>query len=406
MDRLPLALAADDERDHARDPRKLRISIAATNPCHVWDLAVELHRLGGLGAYYSGYPKWKLRQSGGMPLRSHSLRTLVTYAMYEKIPERFRPSNQTLFRWQDDGFDRWVARVLNPADFHHGIPGQCREAFRRAKDLGIRTILNHATGPAENLAALLKPEYERVGLPPAGSGGYDAGYLDRVEEESRLADYHCCASSIVRGQLTERGVQEGSVLVLPYGADPAVWHSTGRKSVRRVNDSLKILFAGQLSLRKGLRFLLTALETADRPDWSLDCAGPVLDETRKDRDAYRGRSPVRYLGPLAQADLATRMRESDVLVLPSLEEGFGLVVVQALACGLPCIVSSAVGAKDLIRHRENGSIFTSTDSVSLAEELEYWAGNPRPVSGVWSWREPANRLLAWSEKMLTATHDT
>ena len=134
----------------------MRISIAATNPCHVWDLAKGLSEKGALGRYYSGYPAWKLEGSEGIPLRSNAWRTLVTYGLHGKVPERFRPSNRKLFRWQDDGFDRWVGRVLEPADFHHGIPGQCLEAFRRARKLGTKTVLNHATGPVSQLAAILQ----------------------------------------------------------------------------------------------------------------------------------------------------------------------------------------------------------------------------------------------------------
>ncbi len=378
----------------------MKISIAATNPCHVWDFAVELHHLGGLSAYYSGYPGWKLRGSKGLPVRSHSLRTLVTYALHGRVPERFRPSNQALFRWQDESFDRWVARVLKPADFHHGIPGQCREAFRRAKEMGIRTVLNHATGPARQVAKLLQPEYARLGLSVAEDGGYDAEDWRRIDEEFELADFHCCASSVVRDQLVAEGVSQEKIWVAPYGADPQRWHPGEKKERHEPGETFRILFAGQVSVRKGLRFLLQALEQAgDRP-WRLDVFGPLLDETARDRAAYRGNVPVAYHGPVSQERLAQAMRDSNLLVLPSLEEGFGLVVVQALACGLPCAVSSMVGAKDLIRHRENGSIFASMDSASLADELEYWAGHFRPVSGNCTWDKPTRELLIRSEESL------
>jgi glycosyltransferase involved in cell wall biosynthesis len=91
------------------------------------------------------------------------------------------------------------------------------------------------------------------------------------------------------------------------------------------------------------------------------------------------------------------MRESSVLVLPSLEEGFGLVVAQALSCGTPCIVSEAVGAKDLLKNRENGSVFSVKDSEALSEELIFWANRPRRVTGDFSWTQPAEALLKLSE---------
>lgn len=372
----------------------MRISLAATNPCHVWDLAVELHRLGALSVYYSGYPGWKLGAEKSFPLHTHSWRTLVTYGLHGRVPERFRPSNQRLFRWQDEGFDRWVARVLEPADFLHGIPGQCLHGFRRAKELGIATVLNHATGPALQVARILEPEYRRLGMEVSDRGGFSDEFLARVRSEFELADFHCCASSVVRDQLVAEGIREDRIAVVPYGADVAVWNPDSGTRARRAGDPFRILFAGQVSLRKGLRHLLRALEAAEGAEtWSLDVAGPVMDETQRDRDAYRGAVPVRYHGPLSQAELAEWMQACDLLVLPSLEEGFGLVVVQAMACGLPCAVSNMVGAQDLIEEGVNGSVFPVGDAESLLRSLYHWEANPRRVSGAWGWERPAKKML-------------
>ncbi len=366
-------------------------------------MAEELHRMGALGTYYSGYPAWKLGGSSNLSVRSHSFRTLVTYAMLGRVPERFRPSHQTLFRWQDDGFDRWVSKVLQRCDFLHGIPGQCRESFRRAQQMGIRTVLNHATGPAAQVARMLQPEYDRLGLTASKDGGFDADYLSRIEEEFGLADFHCCASSVVRDQLIAGGVDGRLIWVVPYGADPAVWNPGPERKAKKADNVFRIMFAGQVSLRKGMHYLLSALEMAGKVPWQLDVYGPLLEETRLDRQTYSGTVPVCYHGAISQSALAQAMRESDLLVLPSLEEGFGLVVVQALACGLPCVVSSIVGAKDLITEEQNGSIFAVKNIESILAAIRYWAGERRRVSGNWGWAKPAAKLLALSQACVART---
>ena len=142
----------------------MKISFAATNPCHVWPFAVELAKLGALGAYYSGYPAWKLPDSAGLPIRAHSLRTNIVYGLLKYAPERFRPKSRRLFLWQDRGFDRWTGAHLEPCDFIHGIPGQCLHTFCAAKKSGIRTVLNHATGPVRDWVRIMEPEYARAGL--------------------------------------------------------------------------------------------------------------------------------------------------------------------------------------------------------------------------------------------------
>jgi glycosyltransferase involved in cell wall biosynthesis len=86
-----------------------------------------------------------------------------------------------------------------------------------------------------------------------------------------------------------------------------------------------------------------------------------------------------------------------VLVLPSLEEGFGLVVPQALNCGLPCIVSECTGGKDCVRHRDNGSIFSTGSADALAAELTWWSEHPSRTNERFTWTPGARTLIAESQ---------
>src|SRR6187401_344038 len=90
----------------------LKISIAATNPCHLWPLAREISAAGALGTYYSGYPAWKLDGGDSVSIRTHSLRTNVVYGLLKYVPNALRPGAKHLFRWQDHGFDRWTGAHL------------------------------------------------------------------------------------------------------------------------------------------------------------------------------------------------------------------------------------------------------------------------------------------------------
>ena len=349
----------------------VKISIAATNPCHLFPQALELARAGALGCYYSGYPGWKLGAPGDMPVRTHSLRTTLVYGALKYLREPLRPSARSLFLWQDHGFDAWVGRALQPCDAFHAMPGQALRGFERARKLGIRTVLNHATGPVRDWVRIMTPEYERVGLRLTDHCPYDEAYFAREDREYALADFHCAASTVVRDQLLRMGIAANRIIVAPYGAYETIFNSQGRAEP----EKFRIVFAGQLGLRKGLRTLLNALEEADRPDWEMHFYGAEAPEARQDLAAYRGRTPLTRHGSVSQRDLALAFRQGSVLVLPSLEEGFGLVIPQALNCGLPCIVSDRVGGKDLVRHRENGSIFPCGEAHTLAAELCWWAEN-------------------------------
>lgn len=378
-----------------RGPPAVKISISATNPCHLWPMARELAAAGALGHFYSGYPEWKLGDTTGIPTRTHSLRTNVVYGLLKFVPERFRPSSRSLFVWQDRGFDGWVGRNLDGADFIHAMPGQALATFRAARKAGIRTVLNHATGPVRDWVRIMEPEYARVGLRIADHCPYDDDYFRREDEEYALSDFHCAASTVVCDQLVARGVAADHIWVVPYGADPAIF--------RPADSSLsgfRILFAGQVCLRKGLRTLLAALEQLDRPEWSVDFYGAKLGESAADLASYRGASPLHFHGPVSQGQLAAAMQKASVLVLPSLEEGFGLVVPQALNCGTPCLVSEQVGARDFVRHRDNGSIFPAADPATLAAELRWWSTHPKRLAECFDWAGPARQLIAQSSAAL------
>ncbi len=369
------------------DGAKITVSFAATNPCHVYDLALALRARGVGGMYYSGYPRWRLRPPPGFRMRTASFRTLVTYGL-QRVPERLRPANSRLFQWQDTGFDRRVARMLEPCGFIHGLPGQCLRIFQQARKLGVCTVLNHASGPLRQQLALITPEYARAGLEPPLREDRSAALLRRIDLEMELADFHCVASTVVREQLLREGVAEERIWVVPYGADPERFP----KSSAVPEGPFTVFFAGQLSLRKGIHYLLKALELVGRDDWEVRFYGPAMGETAGDFAAYRGGGVLRRMGAVPQAALGRAFAEASVLVLPSAEEAFGLVVVQALEAGVPCIVSDRVGAKDLIRHRENGSVVPFGDAAILAEELVWWAANPRRVPDRYGW-EPCAAVL-------------
>ena len=367
----------------------MKTVFAATNPCHMYGMALELHRLGVLAAYHSGYPRWKLRPPPDFPLESHAWRTVVTYGL-ARLPGPLRPEMFSVYRWQDDGFDAAVARSLQPAFCVHGLPGQCRDIFRSARRLGMRTVLNHASGPVRLQIRILEEEWARAGRAGVPRHGFDRGYFEREDEEYAMADCHCCASNRVAEQLVSQGVERERIWVVSYGADPDVFHPGPERSAE---EGFRMVFAGQMVPRKGVNTLLEALELCgDRPGWTLDAYGTLSPEVAREWSEYRGAVPVRHHGPVPQRTLAEVFRRSDLLVLPSWEEGFGLVVPQALACGCPC-VSDRVGAADVILPGENGDVFALGESGALAQLLERWSGRKTRVAGDYSWRRPAGLLV-------------
>jgi hypothetical protein len=220
-------------------------------------------------------------------------------------------------------------------------------------------------------------------------------YFAREDEEYALAEWHAAASSVVREQLVRAGIPAERIWQSPTARMPRSFTRAAR-AVRSSSASPSPVCSACARAEDAAR----RAGTRRPPEWRIDFYGGVAGEAQHDLAAYKGKTPLEFHGAVSQERLAEAFRNSSVLVLPSLEEGFGLVVPQALNCGLPAIVSDRVGGKDLVRHRINGSIVPVQNAAALAEELDWWAAHPARVNESFGWTEPARQLIAHSTSAL------
>jgi glycosyltransferase involved in cell wall biosynthesis len=199
-----------------------------------------------------------------------------------------------------------------------------------------------------------------------------AGHIVRREEAIyALADAITVPSQVARRSFVAMGVASEKVHVVPYG----VRLDKFRPGAGAPSETFEVLFAGQISLRKGIPYLLEAFARVRHPRKRLTLVGAVLDDMRE----LLGRLPtehVTFAGTLAQAELAARMAQSRVLALASVEEGLALVQGQAMACGCPVVATMATGAEDLFTDGVEGFIVPDRDATALAERLQQLADDP------------------------------
>ena len=141
-------------------------------------------------------------------------------------------------------------------------------------------------------------------------------------------------------------------------------------------DPFTFLFAGHAGRRKGVDVLLQASEhlTQQGHAHRLQFAGGANEAVFAETDA-----PVERLGYLDRPDLAAAFRRADVLVLPSRHDSFGRVVVEAMATGLPVLLSEHVGAKEVVTEGETGWVVPAEDVDALAERMRWCVEHPEPV---------------------------
>lgn len=166
---------------------------------------------------------------------------------------------------------------------------------------------------------------------------------------------------------------------LPYFSDLSPFQQQPA-SAGTVPSRFRLLYCGQLIERKGLLPLFKAFSriAAINPIAELLLVGDGdLRETLQNQVAAHLRARIRFVGFRPVSDLPSLFAKADALVLPSLHDGWGVVINQAFGAGLPVIASDAVGAAiDLVRHGENGLIVPAGDVPALQEAILTLAESP------------------------------
>lgn len=269
-----------------------------------------------------------------------------------------------LTRIRNCWFDRNVARELKPSDqILIGDYASAIRAIRRSSQLGITSFLNAPIAHYGFVRRLLAEEARSVPsclatLPLNSLPGW---YERAMDEELALADYIIVPSRFAARTFIEFGVSKERLVVIPLGVDTTLF-APGNRPERK---AFRVLFVGQLNQQKGLSYMLSAFREADLPKAELVLAGrPHGNAARLARSAG-----ARVLGPVPRATLPRLYRASDVCVLPSLAEGFGLTALEAMACGLPTIVSTNTFADDVITDSRNGFVVPIREVTALAKRL-------------------------------------
>jgi glycosyltransferase involved in cell wall biosynthesis len=266
-------------------------------------------------------------------------------------------------------------------------------AFAAARRLGLRTVLNypiaHHRWQYEFFAAQAesRPGFAAA-LPAFGNVVAHAAALDR---EIALADDILVGSTFVRDTFVAQGVDAGKLRVIPYGVDAARFSPRPRPRT----GLFRALFVGQLGERKGLSYLLDAYRAFRKPDTELHLVGDFV----KGAEVYRPYAELFRRTPnVPHAQLPALFRAADVFVFPSLVEGMPLVVLEAMACGLPTIVTPH-GSADIVRDGIDGFVVRAGDSAAIAARLEQLYAdrelrnslgeNARARAEHWSWQRYA-----------------
>jgi len=181
----------------------------------------------------------------------------------------------------------------------------------------------------------------------------------------RRADRVICVSEALAGKVIELGVPCKRVTVIHNGVDTDKFHP-GPPRPR----GHRLLWVGRLSPEKGLKYLIEALPLVRErvPDVHLTLVGEGSQEEalRSQAEALGVADAISFAGPRPHDDIPELMRQADLFVLPSLNEGFGIVLIEAMASGLPIVASDTGGIPEIVEHGRTGVLVPPGESDSLA----------------------------------------
>ena len=194
------------------------------------------------------------------------------------------------------------------------------------------------------------------------------GHL-RMAKEQNYCDAIHVASNWVKNSYIANGFPEDKIKVIPYGANLDKFKIASRQIKRKFT----VLCVGNISLIKGQLYLLEAWKKLNLPDAELIIVGAMTSSVKGLIEPYR--EFFTHYSFIPHHELKEIYNQADLFILPSLNDGFGLVVLEAMACGLPVIVTENTGASDAIEDGDNGFIIPACSPEALMEKIEFFFRN-------------------------------
>jgi starch synthase len=347
----------------------MKVTQAVFGVFHHFELAHQLRRRNHLQKIYSTWP-WARLKREGLP---HSLVScfplLHTPDYLLNRAHLYSPRmSSKMASWNTLAFDRWTNRIISPCDAFIAISGAGLLTGRKVQANGGIFLCDRGSTHQLYQENVVAEEYRRWNVPQPLSKPH---ITIREEEIYATADAITVPSSVARRSFLQMGLAPEKVHVIPYGVRLDQFTRTEDPP----QNSFEVLFAGQISIRKGIPYLLQAFARMKHPHKRLTIVGAVQDDMRGLLSTLPSEDVV-FTGSLPQTQLAKKMSASHLLVLPSIEEGLALVQGQAMACGCPVLATTATGAEDLFIDGQQGFIVPDRDVDALTERMQQIADDP------------------------------
>jgi len=262
-------------------------------------------------------------------------------------------------------FDWITSKTMRECDIFHGWATFSLLSGRKQKEEGGVFILDRACPHVKFQENLLVEESSNLGIEYSPVSN---GFMDRMLEEYYIADKIVVPSQYTYDSFVENGFNKDKLFLAPLDVN---FIFSGVKKKSNIGNSFTVGSVGGNVLRKGFIYLLEAWEHLSIPNSKL-LLKTSKNELKKHPilwDKIKNNPTVEVVGYVE--NIEEFYLRCDVFCLPSIDEGFGMVVLESMACGTPVIATCNVGSSSFIVDGENGYIIPIRDSDSIANKIEF-----------------------------------
>ncbi|MBR9976130.1 MAG: glycosyltransferase family 4 protein [Bacteroidetes bacterium] len=334
----------------------MNVVISVGGRFHALELAEQLDRRGYLERIITT-KRWYVRERflksryRVIPVPEY-LGTLV-----RKVPALRR---RGYYSWlKDNLFDALARKYIPPCDIFHAWGNYALASIPHARKHHAKVVIERGSTHPFFQDSILREEFERFGMEVERA---HPQIIEKGLREMELADAVIIPSAFVERTFLDAGFPEEKLHVVPYGFNPTQF-APGEKRDGR----FRVLFVGNIGVQKGVHYLLEAWSRLRLPGAELVFIGTVEEGIRPLLAKYEGQFTLR--GHVPHEKLKEEYAQASVFVLPSLQEGSALVTYEAMACGLPLLVTTNTGSVAI--DGEHGFVVPIRDSDVLAEKLSW-----------------------------------
>ena len=346
-----------------------KVSQISVGRFHHFHLARCLHKYGLLNQIITGYPKFKLKDEKGIPknkIKSFPfLQTpYMVFARYFNLPRKIM---NELAYYAHTTLDDYSSRNIADSNVLIALSGSGLKTGQSMKQKGGYWFCDRGSSHILYQNNILKEEYENFSVKYIP---IDQRFIDRELKEYESCDFISVPSNFAYNSFKKFGLDK-KLFLNPYGSRTSRFY----QSKKRNYDDFKILFVGQVSLQKGIFYLIEAFKKLKHPKKKLKIIGSISPDI-KDLFLKELSSEIEWIKRVENTMLRDFYSESNVFVMPSIQEGLAMVIGEAMGCGCPIIATTNTGASNILDDQKEGFIIPIRSSQQILEKLEILAESP------------------------------